>query len=525
MFHSASYIIHVNCKLQMLHTNALMSMFLQKLRMFTFDEMILFDKSAKAQVAKKIVNDISLDASSPSTQPKSSLAGSEGSSVDNRITSPKSKVPPTKPKISSNTLKTKVSSVGTSTSKLSKFVPPRRVAKVDSDQERKEILKELISLKPKQKNKQKLLIKHKVNASVGKKPSKKPEQVFHIEKCDDAKLVESHAVEPAEVFHTKVASLSVMTPEINQLVSTKSTPVEVLSVQSESIEFEDVDSSETKEIRVEAETTGANLVVSGSEMKPNNETKVYKCEKCQETFSYLKRYNDHERKGHCNMAVTCTQCGVAFGNAKNLKRHIHRIHEKPLFKCGNCGKIFPSEKTVNKHYISHHVPHMCDWCRKVYKNANTLRSHVSKCKKTTKVPLTSEIDRSENTAVIDASPEIARKDGANKDKEIPNSKPEGTETNSEQTKKNIPKPKTKLSIKECNQCGKKFESRSGYRKHMKTHEIVKGGKDNQEMIIMDENIVKAIEDMGEANFIVQENDVNEDGNNSHNVLLLVQSNE
>ena len=56
---------------------------------------------------------------------------------------------------------------------------------------------------------------------------------------------------------------------------------------------------------------------------------------------------------------------------------------------------------------------------------------------------------------------------------------------------------------------------------MKTHEVAEDGKVNQEVIIVDENILKALEDTGEANFIVQENDEKEDEHNSPNVLLLV----
>ena len=501
--------------------------------MFTFDEMILFEKSAKSQVSKTHVSESSIDASSSSTQAMSSLAGSGVSSVDKRIASNKSKVPPTIPKISSNSFKSKVSSAGTvrsSKSKLSKFVPPRRVANDESDQERKNILKELIALKPK-KNKPKLFANHKGDTPVGKNPIKpiirKPEQVVDIEKSNDAKLAETQAVEPDQVMSkTFVCETTVTASETNQVVATKSKPVEVLSVQSEMIEYEGVDSSET-EANTQANKSAAKPVVLGSEMNPNNETKVYKCDQCQETFSYLKRYNDHESKGHCNMGITCTQCGVAFRNAKNLKRHIHRLHEKPLYKCGDCGKIFPSQKTVNKHFISHHVPHMCDWCRKVFKNANTLRSHTYNClvKKTTKVPPTSEIDRSDSTVVIDASYKSAGTDEAHKDSETPHPEPEETETNSDQIKKQIPKPKAKLFNKECSQCNKKYQSRGGYNKHIKTHRMAEGSKDDQEMIIVDANIMKAIEDMGAANFIVQGNDVNEDGLNSQNVLLLVESND
>jgi len=456
--------------------------------MFTFDDMILFDKSAKSQVSK--------DASSSS----SSLAGSAVSSVGKKSASDKFNGHKTIPKISSNSFKSKVSPAGTvrsSTSKLSKFVPPRRVAKSDSDQERKDILKELISSKPKPKNKLKFSAKHKDNTAIGKKPIKpivrKPEQV-------DAKLAaQTVQVEPAKVMiktsvldTTAVTSVSVTKPETNRPVATKSKPVEVLSGQSENIEYENVDSSKTK-------------ADSQANKSPNNKTKEYKCEKCQETFSYLKRYNDHERKGQCNTTITCTQCGVTFRNAKNLKRHIRRIHEKPMYKCGDCGKIFPSEKTVNKHYISHHVPHMCDLCKKVFKNANTLRSHVFNCKKATKVPPTNETNRDEKGLGTDE---------AIKDNETSNSETKETETKTKQTKKQISKPKPKLFIKECSQCNKRYQSRSGYIKHMKTHKMAKEDTDNQEVIILDENILKAIEDTGEADFIVQEH-------NSQNVLVLV----
>ena len=212
----------------------------------------------------------------------SSLAGSGGSGVDKRTTS-SSKVHPTIPKISSNSLKAKVSPARTvklGTSKLSKFVPPRRVAEIDNDQDRKEILKELLAQKPKQKNKPKLSTKHKVNTKEGNGPIKpiisKSEQVVHREKSDHAKLVETQSVqvEPAKDMiktfvseNITVTSVSVTTPETNHLVATKSKPVEVLSIQRESTEYEDVDISETK-----------------TDEQSNNGTKVYKCEKMSGDF-------------------------------------------------------------------------------------------------------------------------------------------------------------------------------------------------------------------------------------------------
>ena len=141
-------------------------------------------------------------------------------------------------------------------------------------------------------------------------------------------------------------------------------------------------------------------------------------------------------------------------------------------------------------------------------------------KKTTRVP-----DRSDITVVIDASSKSAGTDEAHTDSETPNPEPEETETNSDQIKKQIPKPKDKLFNKECTQCNKKYQSRGGYNKHIKTHRMAEVSKDDQEMIIVDANIMKAIEDMGAANFIVQDNDVNEDGLNSQNVLLIVESND
>ena len=141
------------------------------------------------------------------------------------------------------------------------------MAKDDNDQERKDILKELISLKPKKKNKPKMFAKHKVNTPLGKNPLKpiirKPEQVVHIEKNNDAKLAETQAVEPDQVMSkTFVSDTTVTAPETNQVVATKSKPVEVLSVQSKMIEYEGVDSSET-EANTQANKSAAKPVVLG----------------------------------------------------------------------------------------------------------------------------------------------------------------------------------------------------------------------------------------------------------------------
>ena len=78
--------------------------------------------------------------------------------------------------------------------------------------------------------------------------------------------------------------------------------------------------------------------------KPSLNKTIFKCDKCDESFSYLKRFSDHQAKGTCDASFSCSHCDVRLKDAKNLKKHIKKIHERPQYQCADCSKVFLTEK-------------------------------------------------------------------------------------------------------------------------------------------------------------------------------------
>ena len=167
--------------------------------------------------------------------------------------------------------------------------------------------------------------------------------------------------------------------------------------------------------------------------------KNYKCEKCEESFSYLKRFNDHLLKGMCDSKITisCKHCNVKFKREKNFRRHIKNIHDRPQFKCSQCEEIFKTETRVDKHIRTTHMPNMCKFCKKELKNANSCRSHVFICR--------------------------VRREAA------------GLSFAKYKTEEEF--------VKECDLCKKVFHSKGGLRKHMKTHKLIQLNESTTKMKI------------------------------------------
>jgi len=154
---------------------------------------------------------------------------------------------------------------------------------------------------------------------------------------------------------------------------------------------------------------------------------IYKCEKCQRTFSFLKRYTDHKLQGTCDKPFICPQCHITVKSSKSLKKHMNNIHARPLIKCSECEEIYKTEIGLNKHMRRCHLQSSCEFCQKVFKNANTRRSHVFVCR--------------------------VRRAGAG----LPPISEKGA---------------VKNYFKKCSLCHKAFHSRGGFNRHMNTHKLI-----------------------------------------------------
>merc|ERR1712142_773554 len=86
--------------------------------------------------------------------------------------------------------------------------------------------------------------------------------------------------------------------------------------------------------------------------------RIYSCSKCSKKFA---RYSS--AKNHCKgFTWACSKCGTEIHTRNNVKRHMKRCDRR----------LAKSKKVVEPDSR----PSICSMCKKEYKNANALRSHM-----------------------------------------------------------------------------------------------------------------------------------------------------
>lgn len=115
------------------------------------------------------------------------------------------------------------------------------------------------------------------------------------------------------------------------------------------------------------------------ELDENGEKKIFKCVKCDLTFSRRNLCKNHY-VGHFNLGdFTCGFCNKNFKSKSSCERHV-RIHtdDRP-FKCqfDNCNKSFSQKEVLKRHFATHSdvEPWKCDVCEKTFKLQDSLKQH------------------------------------------------------------------------------------------------------------------------------------------------------
>ncbi|XP_007892700.2 zinc finger protein 184-like isoform X1 [Callorhinchus milii] len=110
----------------------------------------------------------------------------------------------------------------------------------------------------------------------------------------------------------------------------------------------------------------------------------YMCDKCHQTFQFLKPYQTHMSTEHGITIVvkySCNMCSQLFSNHQNLRQHRLTVHnsERP-FACSLCDKRFKRQKDINDHVRRVHekkrTPQTCPYCDKIISSKCGLTVHI-----------------------------------------------------------------------------------------------------------------------------------------------------
>nr|XP_033791615.1 GDNF-inducible zinc finger protein 1-like isoform X2 [Geotrypetes seraphini] len=106
------------------------------------------------------------------------------------------------------------------------------------------------------------------------------------------------------------------------------------------------------------------------------------CEKCNQPFHSVKKYQLHMGKEHSSKIVQCSYsvCDQLFSNQQNLRQHNSTVRDEHPFPCAHCEKSFKCQKDRNDHIQRLHEkkrsPQVCPYCDKVISSRCGLTVHI-----------------------------------------------------------------------------------------------------------------------------------------------------
>uniref|UniRef100_A0A8C3S9K6 Uncharacterized protein n=1 Tax=Chelydra serpentina TaxID=8475 RepID=A0A8C3S9K6_CHESE len=118
---------------------------------------------------------------------------------------------------------------------------------------------------------------------------------------------------------------------------------------------------------------------------PRNVAKVlpqmYTCEKCSQSFHFIKHYQSHMELEHdINIVLkhSCNMCDQLFSNRQNLRQH--RLTSLPgkVYQCDICSKSFASYNSWKEHRACVHTEERqfaCTLCNATFKRKRDVRTH------------------------------------------------------------------------------------------------------------------------------------------------------
>lgn len=107
------------------------------------------------------------------------------------------------------------------------------------------------------------------------------------------------------------------------------------------------------------------------------DVRIFKCNKCSETFDTKLKLLDHRRKlsHYMKKTVTCPVCKLSVPS-QNYKSHF--LKHSVNFKCEYCDKKFSNNFNLKRHLFIHtlQTPYKCDLCDAKFSRRDKLKAHI-----------------------------------------------------------------------------------------------------------------------------------------------------
>ncbi|XP_068931613.1 GDNF-inducible zinc finger protein 1-like isoform X1 [Petaurus breviceps papuanus] len=191
-----------------------------------------------------------------------------------------------------------------------------------------------------------------------------------------AKIVKQNRIKPTESYITNVINSEGKKshPSLCELEA-KETCLVIRRVLSEQ------DEDENSHI---SQPLNSNKCSNRLEDLPQVSTEAYECEKCEQSFPFIKSYQSHMETEHgINVVIkySCNVCDQLFSNRQNLRQHRLTVHnDERRFPCTFCDKKFKRQKDIKCHVRRVHekkrTPQACPYCDKVISSKCGLTVHI-----------------------------------------------------------------------------------------------------------------------------------------------------
>ncbi|XP_068202379.1 uncharacterized protein Wdr59 isoform X1 [Palaemon carinicauda] len=88
------------------------------------------------------------------------------------------------------------------------------------------------------------------------------------------------------------------------------------------------------------------------------------CQECGQGFKDYTSLKRHKAKAHDLVTIKCEECGHICNSVEHLTTHLWQIHnilyvDKVLYKCEKCGETFSFQKSYNNHIANHRRGEKC----------------------------------------------------------------------------------------------------------------------------------------------------------------------